>query len=105
MYLQIILKSGRTMLGGLTETMIEVNEVGLRKISSKGFFDENAFPTISWREKHQTGFMEPHHLLALHDGDHALLKSKSGNILCIYRGEESSKQRRERIERSSGENI
>lgn len=102
MYLQIILKSGRTMCNGLTETVIEVSEVGMRKVSSSGLNSENSFPTVSWCESLQVGDMRQQRLLPLHDGDFAIVKSNNGDVLCTYKGAESPKQRKERLERVYG---
>lgn len=98
MYLHIILESGRTMNGGYTESVTEVSEVMMNKISNRGLVDENAIPTITWLEPSQTDFMRQPRCMPLHEGDMAIVKSNGGDTLCTYKGDDSPKHKKDRLE-------
>lgn len=94
MYLHITLNSGRTMHGGMTQSIIEVYDVSLGVRAPCKGDDDNAHPVVLWRT---TGNKDCEGIMFLHELDIAVVKSTDGTVLHEWHGAKSQKQKREQI--------
>ena len=89
MLLHITLNSGRTMRGGLTQSIIEICSVsfGAKTLYQEG--EIKSHRVVSWRPVHNKG---TEGIIFLHETDIADVKSNDGTVLHEWCGAEGQKQ-------------